>query len=113
MLEQSDLKQIREVVKDVVDARIGDVLTTIDKTKGEILKTLDERIEDVLMGVNQGFSDVQEQIGHLNQRVDRLYTSIDGFIALHQKLDHELAALRSRVERQEEEIRLLKLKFAA
>lgn len=45
----------------------------------------------------------------MNQKLDRLYTHIDGFINLHQRIDVELAALRAKQERIEE--RLVKLEL--
>lgn len=90
MLEQQDLKQIEVVVDRVVEKRLDDVLTI----------------------VNQGFSDVQKSIEAVHKRVDTLYSLVDGFIALHQKLDQELTMLRSKVDRLEARIQQLEMQHA-
>lgn len=90
MIEQKDLEQIRSVVGEVIE----------------------EKLADVLEITNQGFSDMQKSFNGVNQRVDKLYSLVDGFIGLHQKLDQELTMLRSRIERQETEINKIKTKLA-
>lgn len=37
----------------------------------------------------------------VNQRIDKLYILIDGFVRLHEKLDLELTSLKAQVERLE------------
>ncbi|GEM_PF-6674740 len=90
MLEQKDLEQIRLVVGEAIE----------------------EKLADVLEITNQGFSDMQKSFEVTHGRVDKLYNLIDGFISLHQKLDQELTMLRSRIERQENEISKIKAKLA-
>lgn len=90
MLEQNDFQQIRSIVKEVIE----------------------EKISDVLEITNQGFSDMQKSFSGANQRIDKLYSLVDGFIGLHQKLDQELTMLRAKIDRQEDEIIKIKTKLA-
>ena len=104
MLEQQDLQQIRGIVQDVVGV-------TEKKLDGRI-GTVDYNLDGFIAIVNQGFSDVQRSIEGTNKRIDKLYSLVDGFIALHQKLDQELTMLRAKIDRQEEEIQQIKVKLA-
>lgn len=53
--------------------------------------------------VGRRFTEVQEEFREkfekVNERIDGLYTLIDSFVKLHQKLDIELTALRDKYNR--------------
>lgn len=74
-------------------------------------KKMDEKLEGFAVIVNQGFSEVQKQLVLINQRIDKLYSAVDGFIVLHQKLDQELTMLRARMDRFEEQLQRIQTKL--
>lgn len=49
--------------------------------------------------IDEQFEEVKEGLKKANERIDGLYTLIDSFIKLHQKLDIELTALRDKYNR--------------
>ncbi|MDP3985547.1 MAG: hypothetical protein Q8P82_02170 [bacterium] len=53
-----------------------------------------------------------KQFAEVNGRIDKLYTAIDGFIQLHQKLEIELVALRAKYDRLEERLSKLEMQRA-
>ena len=62
----------------------------------ERFNSVDERL-DVMASVTQTqFAEVNEKLERMDKRIDGLYTLIDSFITLHQKLDIELTALRDK-----------------
>jgi len=78
------------------------------------LKKHDDEIENLAVMTQRGFDEAKEEtskkFAKTDERIDRLYTNVDGFIHMHQKLDLELTALRGYYKRLEE--RLEKLETA-
>lgn len=118
MLEQQDIQQIGQIVGEKlvgVEKNLGQRINAVDTRVAVVdnkISTVDFNFEGFIAIVNQGFADVQRAIEGTHKRIDKLYSMVDGFIALHQKLDQELTMLRAKVGRQEEEIQQIKMKLA-
>jgi len=87
-----------------------------------------QEFENLAVMIQQGFEEAEKKLElfkfetannfeenrkdhtRINERIDRLYTNVDAFIHMHQKLDLELTALRGFYQRLEE--RLAKLETA-
>lgn len=58
------------------------------------------KLDGQFVEVHREFADVRQEMREgfkkVNERIDGLYTLIDSFIKLHQKLDIELTALRDK-----------------
>jgi septation ring formation regulator EzrA len=94
-----------KIVKEGFDS-VDEQFKTFRKDVDERFDTIDERFKgiderfDVQTSVtNERFAEVREEFKNVNERIDGLYTKIDGFIALHQKLDVELVAMRDKYNR--------------
>lgn len=85
MLDPQDLKEIKSVASSSLDDFAGVVNRSLLETE----KRLGAKIDAV------------------DQRIDKLYSLVDGFVSLHQKLDQELTMLRARMDRMEQEFKLL------
>lgn len=57
------------------------------------------KVDAQLMGLKLDVGEVNEGLRKVNERIDGLYTLIDSFVKLHQKLDIELVALRDKYNR--------------
>lgn len=56
-------------------------------------------VDAQLVGLKFDVGEVKEGLRKVNERIDGLYTLIDSFVKLHQKLDIELVALRDKYNR--------------
>ena len=68
-----------------------------------------EKVDEQFARIDDRFREAQYEVRELGrrmdqqkERIDSLYDHVDGFITLHQKLDLELAALRSKYNRLDE-----------
>lgn len=57
------------------------------------------KVDAQLIGLKLDVGEVKEGLRKVNERIDGLYTLIDSFVKLHQKLDIELVALRDKYNR--------------
>lgn len=55
-----------------------------------------EFLQGHFTSIDARFEHIDEQFVKVNERIDGLYTLIDSFVKLHQKLDIELTALRDK-----------------
>lgn len=74
--------------------------------------SVDQRFELIAHELHDFRNETNERFEKVNERIDKLYSLVDGFIALHQKLDIELTSLRSSYQRLEERIAKLEAKPA-
>lgn len=58
-----------------------------------------EFLQGHFTSIDARFAHIDEQFAKVNERIDGLYTLIDSFVKLHQKLDIELTALRDKYNR--------------
>ena len=64
-------------------------------------------ITDFKFETKVNFEETRTEFVKTNERIDNLYTNVDGFIHMHQRLELELTAMRGYYQRLEE--RLAKL----
>lgn len=102
-----------------VDERFKELdehLEQMDERNGlrfaQLEKTLEEQMGDLRKDITLQFDGVYKRLDLANERVDRLFIAVDGFIVLHKKIEQEFGALRSKYERLEERIVRLETKFA-
>lgn len=63
---------------------------------------IDEHVTKVdaqLVGLKFDVGEVKEGLRKANERIDGLYTLVDSFVKLHQKLDIEIVAMRDKYNR--------------
>jgi chromosome segregation ATPase len=74
-----------------IDGQFAEVDRRFTKIDGQFAE-VDRRFAETRGEMREGF-------GKINERIDNLLTSVDGFVQLHQTLDIELAALRDKYNR--------------
>ncbi len=136
MLDQQDLQKIEDVFQKKIDdfaidvnrgfSDVTDEISTVKhdlsagvsdvKMELSVVKTEVSSVKSELSVIKFELTDfketTQKNFELVNERIDKLYNLIDGFIQLHQKLDQELTMLRARVDRLEAEIQALRFKHA-
>lgn len=90
MLDQQDIKTIEEAVGSVVDKRLDAFAATIAIS----------------------FNEIRQELVTIHKRIDILSSHVDGFIHLHQKLDQEMTMMHARLDRLEEQLKILQTRLA-
>lgn len=65
---------------------------------------LNQKFEEFGRMIGTGFQDMRKQFTETNDRIDRVYDHVDGFITLNQKLDQEFTMIRAKYERLEQRV---------
>lgn len=82
----------------------------------DIKKVISESLEDFAGVVNRSIKETEQHLTQrldgLDNRIDKLYSLVDGFVSLHQKLDQELTMLRARIERVEQDLQVLRARVS-
>ena len=101
MLDQNDLKQLKEVIKETVEEyflpSVNEGFTAVQKDMGERFTI----VHNELRFINTQIKTLTE---HTDERIDTLTSHVDSFITLHKKIDQEQAMMRARIERLEERV---------
>lgn len=106
MDQQNDVLNTILKKLDTTDSKLDAMSKQLDVVVIE-QKTADDRIDTILakvVGIAQTVKDNMFTKDEAREMESRLLTHIDGFIKLHETLDVELVALRSKYERLEERV---------
>ena len=95
-----------------VDQRFEHMDERINLRFDQLERTLEERITDLRKDITLQFEGVYKRLDLANERIDKLYIAVDGFIVLHKKLEQEFVMLQSKYERLEQRISKLETQFA-
>ncbi|MBI2551766.1 hypothetical protein HYW17_00490 [Candidatus Uhrbacteria bacterium] len=108
-LEKSWETRFLELRKDIA-IQVEGVYKRIDNVE----TSLGKRIDNVEIGLGNRIDNVETSLGNridlVNERIDKLYTAVDGFVVLHRKLEQEFTMLRSKYQRLEERLVLVEQK---
>jgi len=99
MDQEKTLQNILETVEFIKDTaatkqELNDLEQSMDSKIGSLEQSMDSKIDNL----------EERMDSKLTEAKDEIITQIDKFIALHQKLDLEMSAFRSRFERLELEM---------
>lgn len=116
-MEGSNNKEVLEAIQNLathmdrkfeaVDERFAKIDQRFDRVDlrfAQLEKTIEERFTDVRRDITLQFESVMKRMDLVNERIDKLYVAVDGFVVLHKKLEQELVALQSKYQRLEERI---------
>ncbi|MBI4142950.1 hypothetical protein HY480_03695 [Candidatus Uhrbacteria bacterium] len=91
---EEKLDSFAKIVKEGFDA-VDERFNSVD----ERFNSVDERFNILTSVMGARFTEMDEKLERMDKRINGLYTLIDSFITLHQKLDIELTALRDKYNR--------------
>ena len=105
MLDTNDVKVLEGAIERVVEKQLDVFGAVVDQ---KIEKQLDAF--GAVMAVS--FSEIRIEFANVHKRIDILTTHVDEFIHLYQKIDQEMTMVHARIDRLEEQIKLLQAHLA-
>jgi uncharacterized protein YukE len=106
----------RKVTTDQILSAISDLKSSTEATRNEFGTSL-ESTENQIMSFLQEHMVTKEEAEkfatkeEMKEMKSEIMTNIDGFLALHTNLDHEVVALRSAYGRHEDRLNVIERKF--